>query len=53
MGRIAHQEFEGHTLTLKVKYSDFTQVTRSLTVQQVLTTKDEILPVAKRLLKDS
>ena len=52
VGRIAHQEFEGHTLTLKVKYSDFTQITRSLTVQQVLTTKDEILPVAKRLLKE-
>lgn len=48
--RIAKSDFEGHTLTLKVKYSDFTQITRSLTVQPVLTTKDDLLPVAKRLL---
>lgn len=51
VGRIAKDRFEGHTLTLKVKYSDFTQTTRSLTQQGTLTTKDEILPVAKRLLK--
>lgn len=48
--RIAKSDFEGHTLTLKVKYSDFTQITRSLTIQPVLTTKDDLLPVAKRLL---
>lgn len=48
--RIAKSDFEGHTLTLKVKYSDFTQITRSLTVQPVLTMKDDLLPVAKRLL---
>lgn len=49
--RIAKDQFEGHTLTLKVKYADFTQITRSLTRQNILTTKDDILPVAKRLLK--
>lgn len=50
--RIAKSDFEGHTLTLKVKYSDFTQITRSLTVQPVLITKDDLLPVAKRLLDE-
>ena len=50
--RIAKSDFEGLTLTLKVKYADFTQITRSLTVQNVLQTKDELLPVAKRLLRE-
>ena len=50
--RIAKSDFEGHTLTLKVKFSDFTQITRSLTVQPSLLDKDGILPVAKRLLKE-
>ncbi len=49
--RIKKEQFEGRTLTLKVKYADFTQITRSLTQQGILTTKDEILPLAKRLLK--
>lgn len=49
--RIAKDQFEGHTLTLKIKYADFTQITRSMTCQDLLTTKDDILPVAKRLLK--
>lgn len=49
--RINKDQFDGHTLTLKVKYGDFTQITRSLTVQKTLRTKDDILPVAKRLLK--
>lgn len=50
--RIAKSDFEGHTLTLKVKFSDFTQIARSLTVQHSLLDKDGILPVAKRLLKE-
>jgi len=48
--RIAKSQFEGRTLTLKVKYSNFQQITRSVTQQQVLRTKDEMLPIAKRLL---
>ena len=50
--RIAKSDFAGHTLTLKVKFSDFTQITRSLTVQHSLLDKDGILPVAKRLLQE-
>lgn len=51
VSRIKKDDFEGRTLTLKVKYADFTQITRSVTQQKSLTTKDEILPLAKRLLK--
>lgn len=49
--RIKKEQFEGRTLTLKVKYANFAQITRSLTQQGILTTKDEILPLTKRLLK--
>lgn len=48
--RIKKHKFEGRTLTLKVKYSDFTQITRSLTRQEPLRTKKQILPLAKQLL---
>lgn len=50
--RIEKDQFEGRTLTLKVKFSDFTQITRSLTQRKILTSKDDILPIAKRLLKE-
>lgn len=49
--RIAKCGFEGRTLTLKVKFSDFTQVTRSITQGKVLKDKDDILPLAKQLLQ--
>ena len=60
--RIEKNNFEGRTLTLKVKfareqtqqyakYQDFHQITRSITVDHVLRTKDEILPLAKQLMQ--
>ncbi len=49
--RIRKSDFHGRTLTLKVKYADFQQVTRSLTVDYDLTGKAAILPLAKQLLK--
>ena len=74
--RIEKNNFEGRTLTLKVKFarkreqpeatfqseereqtwhyakfSDFQQITRSITARHVLRTKDEILPLAKQLMK--
>ena len=52
VSRIEKDQFEGRTLTLKVKYSNFTQITRSITQHNILTTKDDILPLAKRLLKE-
>ncbi|MCH3980727.1 MAG: DNA polymerase IV [Prevotella sp.] len=48
--RIKKSGFEGRTLTLKVKFHDFTQITRSLTQGKQLHTKEEILPLAKQLL---
>ena len=48
--RISAAAFEGKTLTLKVKYGDFARVARRTTSGSLLTTKDDILPVAKRLL---
>ncbi|MGI6223121.1 MAG: DNA polymerase IV [Prevotella sp.] len=49
--RIEKSGFEGKTLTLKVKYGDFTQITRSQTSTQTLKTKEQILPLAKQLLQ--
>lgn len=49
--RVAKDGFEGRTLTLKVKYADFSQLTRSLTQDKVLCRKADILPLAKTLLR--
>ena len=51
--RIERKDFRGRTLTLKLKWGATTQITRSLTQEKVLRTKDDILPLAKRLLKDT
>ena len=48
--RLAESEFKGNTLTLKVKFHDFTQITRSITQEKVLTSMKSILPLAKNLL---
>ena len=48
--RLEKNDFEGHTLTLKVKFQDFRQITRSITVDHVLRTKDAILPLAQQLM---
>ena len=51
--RIKKNDFKGRTLTLKLKWDATTQITRSLTQEKVLRTKDDILPLAKQLLKDT
>lgn len=50
VSRIRRSSFEGNTITLKVKYEDFTNVSRSRTKSEPIKTKDEILPLAKELL---
>ncbi|MBR3897090.1 MAG: DNA polymerase IV [Bacteroidaceae bacterium] len=50
--RLKAKDFRGNTLTLKVKFHDFTQITRSVTQEKELTTMDVILPLAKKLLAD-
>ena len=49
--RISQADFDGKTLTLKVKFHDFNQITRSVTNTHVLKNKNIILPLAKVLLK--
>lgn len=51
IARLAENGFEGHTLTLKVKFHDFKQITRSTTVSHRLLTMKQILPIAKKLLE--
>ncbi len=48
--RLKADDFKGYTLTVKVKYGDFTQISRSLTSPKALATKDEILPLAKKIV---
>lgn len=50
--RLAAKDFRGNTLTLKIKFHDFTQITRSITQEQELLTMKVILPLAKRLLSE-
>lgn len=50
--RLKRTGFSGNTLTLKIKFHDFHQITRSITQTGELTTMDNILPLAKRLLKE-
>ena len=50
--RLAKARFEGYTLTLKVKYADFTQITRSHTGNTQLKDMKTILPLAKTLVKE-
>lgn len=48
--RLANKEFKGNTLTLKIKFHDFSQITRSITQEKELITMKTILPLAKKLL---
>lgn len=52
VSRLEKKGFRGNTLTLKVKYHDFTQITRSVTQAEELTTLATILPLAKQLLRE-
>lgn len=48
--RMLRSETKGKTVTLKIKYSDFTQQTRSKTIQQYIQKKDEFMPIVEELL---
>lgn len=48
--RINKSKFEGRTLSLKIKWDAKNQITRSITTNKILKTKDDILPLAKYLL---
>ena len=48
--RMKKTDTKGKTITLKIKYSDFTQQTRSKTKANFMQTKEEFFPVVKELL---
>lgn len=48
--RMIKSETKGKTITLKIKYSDFTQQTRSKTKSSFMQTKKDFFPVVKELL---
>lgn len=50
--RLNRKDFRGNTLTLKIKFHDFSQITRSVTQAHELTELNRILPLAKQLLKE-
>lgn len=50
INRLRDAHFEGKTLTLKVKYADFSLISKRATASQMLRSKSTILPLAKRLL---
>ena len=49
--RLEKSKFVGKTVTLKIKFNDFQQITRSITTHKRLRTKNDILPLAKQLLQ--
>ena len=48
--RMKNSKTKGKTVTLKIKYSDFTQQTRSKTVKKHIQKKADFLPIVKELL---
>ena len=48
--RMMKSENKGRTVTVKLKYSDFTQQTRSKTIDDYISTKEEFFPVIEELI---
>ncbi|WP_339881221.1 DNA polymerase IV [Polaribacter vadi] len=48
--RMEKSNSKGKTITLKIKYSDFTRQTRSKTVEHYMSKKSEFFPIVKELL---
>lgn len=49
--RLLRLQTKGKTITLKIKFSDFTQVTRSKTVDYYVSKKEEFFPIVEELLQ--
>lgn len=49
--RLSRSNFSGHTLTLKIRFADFTQITRSRTRAAVFTETADIFRLANELLE--
>ncbi|MDD7441314.1 MAG: DNA polymerase IV [Sutterellaceae bacterium] len=48
--RLARNQFLGNTVTLKLKFADFRQVTRSITLHHPVQSPDEVLRLERELL---
>lgn len=48
--RIFKSKNKGKTITIKLKFSDFTQQTRSKTIDEYVSTKEEFFPIIEELL---
>ncbi len=48
--RLQRSKVKGKTITVKIKYSDFTQQTRSKTVQDFVDSKEAFFPVVRELI---
>ncbi len=51
VNRVLKSDFHGNTLTIKIKFNDFSQITRCITQSRDLRSMKVILPIAKQLLK--
>lgn len=48
--RISKNDLRGRTVTIKVKYSDFTQITRSKTVSEMIATASDFILIGKDII---
>ena len=50
--RLTRNSFKGRTLVLKVKFSDFKQITHSITGNELVESKNQIMGMARQLLDE-
>ncbi len=48
--RVRNKELAGHTVTLKVKYSSFKSVTRSITIESAVSLDEDIFALVEKLI---
>ena len=51
--KTAAKRLQAHTLTIKIKYYDFVQITRSRTLQETITLGENVRPLIDDLLKNT
>ncbi|MGR9116175.1 MAG: DNA polymerase IV [Gammaproteobacteria bacterium] len=51
--KTASKKLQAHTLTIKIKYHDFVQITRSRTLPEAISTTENALPLLDDLLKNT
>lgn len=52
VSRLERSDFKGNTLTLKVRFPDFVQKSRSITTPDILSNQEQLLKQARSLLED-